>query len=135
MKAALLVVTPALRVHCRIQTARERCFTHIFRFTFIAAHRYSKKQHAQSKDGRILRASTVHLGALMSIRSEYEADVTAGMPALQRLPVDEARDLFNLIRAASTFEAATLDKAIDSMVGALPRALRGVAKRIMFGGR
>ncbi|MFC4126466.1 hypothetical protein [Nocardia rhizosphaerae] len=57
------------------------------------------------------------------------------LPALQGLPADEARDLFDLMRAAVTFEAKALDKSIDSMVGALPRPLRAVTKRIMFGGR
>ncbi|MFE7722238.1 hypothetical protein ACFU44_24690 [Nocardia rhizosphaerihabitans] len=57
------------------------------------------------------------------------------LPALQRLPADEARDLFELMRAAVTFEAAALDKSIDSMLGALPRPFRAVTKKIMFGGR
>ncbi|MEV0435495.1 hypothetical protein [Nocardia sp. NPDC050413] len=71
----------------------------------------------------------------MTIRRGDDEGGPAGLPALQRLPVREARDLFELVRAAGAFEAATMDRSIDSLVGALPRPLRRVAKKIMFGGR
>ncbi|MFE1591855.1 hypothetical protein [Nocardia sp. NPDC058705] len=71
----------------------------------------------------------------MSVRGDHDGGLPQTLPALEQLPADEARDLFELMRAASTFEAAALDKSIDSMVSALPRPLRKVTKKIMFGGR
>ncbi|MFD6395436.1 hypothetical protein [Nocardia sp. NPDC060249] len=71
----------------------------------------------------------------MTVRSDREGGLPETLPALEQLPADEARDLFELMRAASAFEAAALDKSIDSMVSALPRPLRRVTKKIMFGGR
>ena len=68
-------------------------------------------------------------------RADHESGLPVTLPALEHLPADQARDLFELMRAAATFEAATLDKSIDSMVSALPRPLRRVTKKIMFGGR
>ena len=53
--------------------------------------------------------------------------ITAGHPDPQRS--------VELMRAAVTFEAKALDKSIDSIMGALPRPLRAVTKKIMFGGR
>ncbi|MBC7302842.1 MAG: hypothetical protein H5T78_18085 [Nocardia sp.] len=71
----------------------------------------------------------------MTVRSDREGGLPETLPALEQLPADEARDLFELMMAASAFEAAALDKSIDSMVSALPRPLRRVTKKIMFGGR
>ncbi|MFD3703818.1 hypothetical protein ACFWUP_11770 [Nocardia sp. NPDC058658] len=71
----------------------------------------------------------------MSVRGDQDGGLPYTLPALEQLPADEARDLFELMRGASTFEAAALDKSIDSMVSALPRPLRKVTKKIMFGGR
>lgn len=71
----------------------------------------------------------------MTVRTDREHSAATELPALQRLPVREARDLFELVRAAGAFEAATMDRSIDSLVGALPRPLRRVAKKIMFGAR
>ncbi len=71
----------------------------------------------------------------MTNRSDREGGVPVALPSLQSLPADEARDLFELMRAAVTFEAKALDKSIDSMLGALPRPFRAVTKKIMFGGR
>lgn len=71
----------------------------------------------------------------MAAGRDREGGGAGALPALERLPAEQARDLFELTRAASTFEAAALDKSIDSMIGALPRPLRAVTKKIMFGGR
>ncbi|MFE3541449.1 hypothetical protein ACFXK0_00585 [Nocardia sp. NPDC059177] len=57
------------------------------------------------------------------------------LPSVERLPADEARDLFELMGAAVALEATALEKSIDSMMRALPRPLRAVTKKIMFGGR
>lgn len=71
----------------------------------------------------------------MAAGADRYGGMPEAMPALARLPAEQARDLFALTLAASTFEAKALDKSIDSMIGALPRPLRAVTKRIMFGGR
>ncbi|MFC6012903.1 hypothetical protein [Nocardia lasii] len=71
----------------------------------------------------------------MTDRGDQDRGFPVTLPALEHLPADQARDLFELMRAAATFEAATLDRSIDSMVSALPRPLRRMTKTIMFGGR
>ncbi len=71
----------------------------------------------------------------MSVRSVREGGVPEVLPAVERLPAEQARDLFELMGAAVALEAAALDRSIDAMVGALPRPLRAVTKKIMFGGR
>ncbi|WP_280305729.1 hypothetical protein [Nocardia neocaledoniensis] len=71
----------------------------------------------------------------MVVRGDRGDGAPEALPALQGLPAEEARDLFELMRSAVTFEAKALDKSIDSIMGALPRPLRAVTKKIMFGGR
>ncbi|MCM6778826.1 hypothetical protein NDR87_35660 [Nocardia sp. CDC159] len=71
----------------------------------------------------------------MNARADLERELGGSPGALDDLTEPEIADLLGLFRAAHRHEAATLNAAIDAMVGALPRPLRGITKRIMFGDR
>ncbi|MBF6329981.1 hypothetical protein [Nocardia transvalensis] len=71
----------------------------------------------------------------MTARSELEQELHGPLAASDQLTEQEIADLLMLFRAARREEAQALDRSIDAMIGALPRPLRAVTKKIMFGDR
>ncbi|MBB5917761.1 hypothetical protein BJY24_006673 [Nocardia transvalensis] len=69
----------------------------------------------------------------MTARSDLEKELRGPTAATDLLSESETADLVALFRAARQQEKFALAEAIDGMIGALPRPLRGVTKRIMFG--
>ncbi|MFF0490905.1 hypothetical protein ACWDSJ_17780 [Nocardia sp. NPDC003482] len=71
----------------------------------------------------------------MTARSDLERELGGPLAALDELGDREVTDLLVLLHAARRHETAALNEAVDAMVGALPRPLRGITKKIMFGDR
>ena len=69
----------------------------------------------------------------MTARTDLEAQLHGPVPALNQLSDAEAADVLGLVDAARRQERSALSQAIDGMVEALPKPLRGVTKKIMFG--
>ena len=68
-------------------------------------------------------------------RTEFESEVGVELPVLDKLSAEEIGDILTLFRAARASEDASLQKAIDQTIGALPWPIRVPARKIMFGGR
>ncbi len=71
----------------------------------------------------------------MSARADLEQELRGPLAAADELTEHETNDLLALFHSAREHEAAALGEAVDAMIGALPRPLRGVTKKIMFGDR
>ncbi len=71
----------------------------------------------------------------MSGPNDVAARLSSKVTALQHLPQDQARDLVGLLVAAHQYETETLGQAIDTVLDSLPRPVRAVTRKIMFGGR
>ncbi len=69
----------------------------------------------------------------MSARTDLAKELNGPVAALDLLSEQEAADLLGLFRNARQTEAVALSTAVDNMVGVLPKPLRAVTKRIMFG--
>ncbi|WP_280378464.1 hypothetical protein [Nocardia wallacei] len=69
----------------------------------------------------------------MTARNDLEQELRGPTAALDLLSDGEIADLLTLFRSARQQERTALAESIDGMVGALPKPLRGVTKRIMFG--
>ncbi|WP_280263427.1 hypothetical protein [Nocardia wallacei] len=69
----------------------------------------------------------------MTARRDLEHEMRGPSAALDQLSDGEIADLLALFQAARQQERFALAESIDGMIGALPKPLRGVTKRIMFG--
>ncbi|WP_216897804.1 hypothetical protein [Nocardia alni] len=69
----------------------------------------------------------------MTARTDLVQELNAPVAAAELLSEREVTDLLALFRAARKTEVTAVATAIDGMVTVLPRAFRGIAKRIMFG--
>ncbi|MFI5782248.1 hypothetical protein [Nocardia sp. NPDC051570] len=71
----------------------------------------------------------------MGDRADLEAELGGPLAATGELAEREITDLLVLFHAAREHETAALREAIEMMIGALPRPVRGITKKIMFGDR
>ncbi|WP_280236081.1 hypothetical protein [Nocardia cyriacigeorgica] len=69
----------------------------------------------------------------MTPRHDLARELGGPLPPLDLLTDDEARDLLMLFREARSREVVALNRSIDTTLSALPRPLRAVTRRIMFG--
>ncbi|WP_024803917.1 hypothetical protein [Nocardia sp. BMG51109] len=69
----------------------------------------------------------------MTARTDLENELRGPTAALDPLSDGEIADLLGLFTAARQQERFALAEAIDGVVGALPKPLRGVTRKIMFG--
>lgn len=69
----------------------------------------------------------------MTARGDLDNELGGPLPATDLLADAECADLAALFAAAKRAEAQGLSRAVDAMIGALPRPLRGPAKKVMFG--
>ena len=68
-------------------------------------------------------------------RTELERELGGPIPELDGVSDEICAELLGMFQDARALEQKTLDESIDSALGALPRLLRGPARKIMFGGK
>lgn len=70
----------------------------------------------------------------MTSRTDLVRELGGPLPALELLTDAEAAELLALFRAARARETAALHRSIEVTLDGLPRPLRALTRRVMFGG-
>ncbi|NEW37567.1 hypothetical protein GV794_05650 [Nocardia cyriacigeorgica] len=69
----------------------------------------------------------------MTPRHDLARELDGPLPPLDLLTDAETRDLLMLFREAKSREVVALSRSIDTTLSALPRPLRAITRKIMFG--
>ncbi len=69
----------------------------------------------------------------MTARSEFERELHGPVAAFDLLTETEIAELLTLFRTVQEQERTGLAEALDRIGHAVPRPLRGIGRRIMFG--